>query len=148
MVENGAIVIGDDSFLDKLAGVPQKHEDDADLKKLELVIDGEGNIQGDTSHIPAEILAQLQSPESKAKMAAQYRASRYHVEPSKAKRFLNPLTQADVQMGKTFGIEPQQLIRRNLSSKRMPGQSRQEFRAMKSKVFKSLRKQAIRNTKG
>lgn len=122
-----ATVIGDEQFIEKLAGNPVEPEG---LQELCVSIDPQGNVVGDTSRIPEHILAQLQSPEAKAQMRTQYRDSRYEKDPPRKLKYLN-----------TGGT-------RDLTRLRAPGQTRKEFRAFKSKMFKNLTKQALRMKKG
>lgn len=122
-----AIVIGDEQFIAKLAG---KHVEPEGLQEISVTIDPQGNLIGDTSHIPENILAQLQSPEAQAQMRTQYRDSRYEKDPPRKPKYLN-----------TGGT-------RDLTKLRAAGQTRKEFRAIKSKMFKNLTKQALRMKKG
>lgn len=82
------VILGDDNFIGQFAAAPDEEIDG--IKQLQLSIDPQGNILGDTSHIPEHILAQLVTPQAMAQMREQYRASRYPaVEPSKKAGYIN-----------------------------------------------------------
>lgn len=126
-MNNQPVAIGDEKFLSRFGSVEEIPEG---TPQVALTVDKDGNIIGDTSQLSADILAQLSTPEAKASIQAQYRASRYAPEKPRAPKYLNQGTTRD------------------LRAHRLPGQSRQEFRAQKIKVARSLTKAAIRMKKG
>lgn len=88
MNDQQPVLLGDDNFIGQFSAAPG--EEVEGIKNLELRIDPQGNILGDTSHIPEHILSQLTTPKAMAQMREQYRASRYPtVEPSKKAGYIN-----------------------------------------------------------
>lgn len=84
-----AIIIGDEKFIEKMASAGKPKQVDPALEHLAVSINPQGELVGDTSHLPEEILAQLQTPQSMQQMRDQYRASRYGEEPARPLRWLN-----------------------------------------------------------
>lgn len=116
-----------------------------EVPQVAITVDSDGNIVGDTSAIPAEILAQLQSPESQARIRDLYQS--YHG---------GGTTQANsgkvIQMRKPHPDgrreskrQPQFLNqgeRRDFTAFRLPGQSRKDFRRGYRQYVKQMQKQA------
>lgn len=72
------VAIGSDAFIKRLAGeTAQPEQTPEEAQKLSVSINPRGELIGDTSHLPENILAQLQTPEAQAMMAKQYKESRY-----------------------------------------------------------------------
>lgn len=86
-MNNQPVILGDDHFIGQFPAAP--HELIDGIKQLELRIDPQGNITGDTSHIPEHVLAQLTTPKAQAQMRQQYRDSRYAPEASKPVKYIN-----------------------------------------------------------
>jgi hypothetical protein len=103
-------------------------EEEGVVAQLNLTVDKEGNIIGDTSGIPDHILSQLQTPESKAKMAEQYRAYRHgEKEAPRPIRWIH-----------------EREDRRIFADRCPPGMSTREWRKLCRKQFRRMTKQALK----
>ncbi len=60
-----------------------------DTPTVSITCDKDGNLIGDTSHLPENILSQLQTPESKKMIQAQFRANKYGASPAPKPKFIN-----------------------------------------------------------
>jgi hypothetical protein len=94
-VSTGPVAIGDEQFLQRLARIDQEPEPESNVEQLAVTINARGEIIGDTSHLPENILAQLSTPEAQAQMKAQWKQSRYadQREPPREVKYLNEGTQ-------------------------------------------------------
>lgn len=119
------VILGDENFIGQFAAAPG--EEPEGIQQLQLTIDPQGNITGDTSHIPEHILAQLTSPQAQAQMRSQYRASRYAPDPPKPVRYINERSDRRV----FIECKPPEV-----SSKEWRKQKRAEIRKTRKSILK------------
>lgn len=119
-------LIGDDGFVANFQPSAEAPEIPAGVEQIPITVDSQGNVIGDTSHLDPNILAQLSTPESQAKIRDMYRSSRYQKEPARAPKYIN---------------EGQ---RRDFSHLRPAGMDNKTFRSLRKQTFRKLTKQTIK----
>lgn len=131
-------VVGSEEFVKRLesAGKPAEAAQPIDgTQTLEVTVDEHGQIHGDTSHIPPEILAQLQTPEAAEMMGKQYRE--FHGGKVKTGR-----REIKAQMPQPRTVTPVGKTR-DLRHLAPPGMNRRDRRKLKHLAFKQFNKAAI-----
>ena len=128
-------VVGSTEFVKKLAGAGAPPPQAIDgTETVSVTVDEHGQIHGDTSHIPPEILAQLQTPEAAAMMGKQYRD--FHGGKVKTGR-----REIKAQIPKPRLIA--EGTTRDLRHLAPEGMSRRDRRKLKHAAFKTFKKSAI-----
>jgi len=98
--------------------------------EVPVTVDKHGEIVGDASHLPAELLAQMSTPEAKAQIASIWRNSQYgKKEPKREPKYL------------TKGE------RRDFASLRPAGMDAKTFKQLRKRQFRKLTKAAIKLTR-
>jgi hypothetical protein len=140
----GPVLIGDESFIAKISGMQPRisqdnHVDEEGREHLQVTVDPEGNLIGDTSKLPANILEQLSTPESKAKMKAQHEAFHNGEKPRVSR----------VMRGQVDAPKPPRYLneredRRIFVDTKPPGMSTREWRKMGRKRLHKDRKAILK----
>lgn len=111
----------------QLGVAPKKQEGPVEVP---VTVDKHGEIVGDASHLPAELLAQMSTPEAKAQIASIWRNSHYgKKEPKREPKYL------------TKGE------RRDFTSLRPAGMDAKTFKQLRKRQFRKLTKAAIKLTR-
>jgi len=112
---------------------------DPEVEKLTIHVNAKGEIEGDTSHLPPEILEQLKSQKRTRDM---YRANKYGEEPRKPVRMLTTID-PNLPRALQHGAE-----RRDFTNIKPVGMSSKDFSRIRRQKFRKMTKATIKIQKG
>ena len=101
-------------------------------QQLAVTVNPQGDIIGDTSHIPDNILRQLQTPEAREQMGQQYRE--YHRDGGRRK--------VNVEIKPRMLTKPGE--RRDMTGLKPPGMSTREFKRFRRLQMRTWSKEALK----